>query len=242
MEKCRAMWERERKVEQALRAAESDDSAWAHAMEAKLHEYLSRRLRTTPIEVTGIDCRETFCEITGQGFVPEGDDEFRQALMDVQQQSWSDFSGSSFSQNVEAGKVIYTGEVRRMESYASFRQQRETPEQVACTRLLNRQQQREREALDAQARDHGWADPMEQLLRMHLMTQLKKHPLDELEIVCRTTVCSIKAVGRSSDALLAFQMAMNAVESEPWANLRSGDAGSSGYGDTWTADYTMHRR
>jgi hypothetical protein len=35
---------------------------------------------------------------------------------------------------------------------------------------------------------------------------------------------------------------MMAVESEPWANLRGGDGGSSGYGDMWTADYTMHRR
>jgi len=242
MARCRAMSERARKVEQAIRAAEGDDSAWAHATEAKLHEYLSRRLRTSPIEITGIDCKETFCEITGQGFVPEGDREFQQALTDVRQEPWSDFTGSSFSQSAEAGKVVYTGEVLRRQSYASARhQQRETPEQLACTRLVNRQHQREREALEAQPRDHGWADPMEQLLRTYLAAQLKQHPV-ELDISCRTTFCRVKAKGIANVALLDFQRAMNGMESEPWANLRGGEAASSGYGDSWTADYTMLRQ
>ncbi len=243
MAKCRAMWERQRKVEKVTRAAETDDSAWALAMEAKLHGYLSRRFSTTPIEVTGIDCKETFCEISGHGFVPEDDSEFRQALSDVRQESWSDFTGLSFSQSVEAGKVVYTGEVLRKQSYATARDaQHDSPEQVACTTLMNRQWQRKREALDAQPRDHGWADQMEQLLRTHLMTQLAKHRLEQLDIVCRTTFCRIKAQGKSTDALLTFQLAMNAVPSEPWANLHGGEGGSSGYGDSWTAEYTMLRQ
>jgi hypothetical protein len=238
---CRALWERERKAEQAARAAEAKDSAWAYTTEQKLHEYLSRRFRTSPIEVTRIDCRATFCEITGQSFAPEGANEFSLALQGVQQESWSDFTGSSFSQSVEAGKAVYSGEVRRKQSYATAREQRETPEQSACMTLVGRRNQRERAARDAQPRDTGWADPMEQLLRMHLAAQLTRHPV-ELDITCRTTFCSIKAKGRSNDALLALQKAMMAVESEPWANLRNGEAGSTGNGDSWTADYTLHRR
>jgi hypothetical protein len=239
---CRALWERERKAEQAARAAETKDLAWAYATEQKLHEYLSRRLRTSPIEVTRIDCKATFCEITGQGFVPEGDGEFRLALEAVSRESWSDFTGSSSSQYVQAGKVIYTGEVRRQQSYATaLKQQPASPEEIACMTRVGRQHQREHAIRDAQPKDTGWADQMEQLLRMHLMAQLTKHPPEQLDIHCRTTICLVKAKGRSNDALLALKRAMTAVDSEPWANLRNGQHGSSGY-ESWTAEFTLHRR
>jgi hypothetical protein len=82
---------------------------------------------------------------------------------------------------------------------------------------------------------------MEQLLRMHLAAQLSKHAV-ELDISCKTTFCGIKAKGQSDDALLALQKAMTAIDSEPWANLRNGGGGITGYGDRWTADYMLHRR
>jgi hypothetical protein len=237
---CHALRERQHKAEQAARAAETKDLAWAYATEQKLREYLSRRLRTTPIEVTGIDCRATFCEIKGQGFLPESD-EFRLAVAGVLQESWSDFAWSSDSTTAQAGKVVYSGEVRRTQSYATaFEEQEDSPELVACTTLDGRRHQQERAARDAQPRDLGWADQMEQLLRMHLAAQLSKHVV-ELDISCRTTYCSIKAKGQTNDALLALQRAMTAIDSEPWANLRKGVGGTSGYLDGWTAQYTLHR-
>jgi hypothetical protein len=239
---CRALRERQHKAEQAARAAETKDPAWAYATEQKLREYLSRRLRTTPIEVTGIDCRATFCEIRGQGFLPASD-EFRLAVAGVHQESWSDFTWSSGGfPNVQAGKVVYSGEVRRKQSYATaFEEQEDSPERSACTKLAGRRNQQERAARDAQPRDLGWADQMEQLLRMHLAAQLIKHAV-ELDISCRTTLCRIKAKGQSNDALLALQRTMTTIDSEPWANLRNDAGGITGYGDRWTADYTLHRR
>jgi hypothetical protein len=239
---CRARRERQHKAEQAARAAEAKDLAWASATEQKLREYLSRRLRTTPIEVTEIDCRATFCEIRGEGFLPASD-EFRLAIAGVQQESWSDFTWFADYSTVQAGKVVYIGEVRRKQSYATaFEEQVDSsPELIACMKLAGRRNQQERAARDAQPRDLGWADQMEQLLRMHLAAQLSKHVV-ELDISCRTTFCSIKAKGQSKDALLAMQKAMTAIDSEPWANLRNGLGGTTGYGDHWTADYTMHRR
>jgi hypothetical protein len=238
---CRALGERQHKAEQAARAAETKELAWAYATEQKLREYLSRRLRTTAIEVTGIDCRATFCEISGQGFLPQSD-EFRLAVAGIQQESWSDFTWSSDSTTVQAGKVVYSGEVRRKQSYATaFGEQEDSPELIACTKLAGRRKQQERAARDEEPRDTGWADQMEQLLRMHLAAQLSKHAV-ELDISCRTTFCSIKAKGQSNDALLALQKAMTVIDSEPWANLRNGQGGISGYGDRWTADCMLHRR
>jgi len=241
---CRALWERDHKAEQAARAAETKDLAWAYRTEQKLREFLSRRLRTTPIEVTALDCKATFCEITGQGLLPESD-EFRLAFDGVHQESWSDFTGSSFSHTVQAGKVVYSAEVRRKQSYATALQEQQdrSPEHIACTKLAGREYQQERAARDAQPRDNNWADQMEQLLRMHLAAQLTRHPVEQLDIDCRTTLCMVNAKGRSNDSLLALQRAMKTVDSEPWANLRNGVSGASGDADgSWIAEYTLHRR
>ena len=238
---CRARWARENTAQQVARASETKDAGWAYPTEQKLREYLSRRFKTIPIEVIGIDCRTTFCEIKAQGFVPEGAHEFQTALAEVGKESWNDFTGSSFSQTEEANPV-YTGEVSRRRSYASAYQGHDDPEQVACANLLGRQNQQQRAARDAEPRDTGWADQMEQLLRMHFATQLTKHPLEQLEIICRTSFCQIKAKGKSDAALIALQKTTAALESEPWAILGSGAGGSSGYGDYWTADFTLIRR
>ena len=239
---CRARWRREHTAEQVARASETKDSGWAYATEQKLREYLSGRFKTIPIEVLGIDCRETFCEVKAQSFVPEGAHEFQTALAEVGKESWNDFSGSAFSQTEDASPVVYTGEVRRRRSYADTYQRDDDPELIACANLLGRQTQQARATRDAEPRDTGWADQMEQLLRMHLATQLTQHPVDQLEIICKTSFCQIKAKGKANEALLALQKAMAAVESEPWANMRHGEGGTSGYGDSWTADFTLIRR
>jgi hypothetical protein len=239
---CKAMWERQRTAEQVARAAETRDAAWAYATEQKLHEYLSRRFKTIPIEVTSIDCRATYCEIKAQAFAEEAAHEFTTALSDVGKESWNDFTGSSFSPAEEAGKSIYRGEVRRRQHYGTPFELHDDPRQVACFTLIGRQNQQQRDTRDAEPRDSGWADQMEQLLRMYFTKELSRHPVEQLEIICRTTFCQIKAKGTAQDALLALQKATNGVESEPWANLRSGESGSSGYGDHWTADFTLIRQ
>ena len=108
--------------------------------------------------------------------------------------------------------------------------------------MWEREHRAEQVTRASETKDSGWADQMEQLLRMHFATQLTKHPVEQLEIICRTSFCKIKAMGKSNDALLALQKAMAAVESEPWANLRGGESGTSGYGDSWKADFTLIRR
>jgi hypothetical protein len=238
---CNAMWERQRTAEQVARATETRDAGWAYATEQKLHEYLSKRFKTIPIEVTSIDCWATYCEIKAQGFDAEAAHEFSTALSAVGKESWNDFTGSSFSRSEEAGKSIYRGEVRRKRHYATPFELHDDPRQAACFTLVGRQNQQQRAARDAEPRDSGWAEQMEQLLRMYFTKELSRHPV-ELEIICRTTFCQIKAKGVALEALLALQKATNDLPSEPWANLRSGEGGSSGYGDRWTADFTLIRQ
>lgn len=57
-----------------------------------------------------------------------------------------------------------------------------------------------RRSREAEPRDAGWADPMEQLLRQHIATQMGKHPVGSLDVACRPTLCRIKATGKAMDS------------------------------------------
>jgi hypothetical protein len=83
---------------------------------------------------------------------------------------------------------------------------------------------------------------MELLLRQHVTSGLVKHPVEQLRIDCRTTFCRIKASGTTRESLLAFQQVCRDAAAEPWANLRAGESGNSGYGDSWTSETTLYRR
>jgi hypothetical protein len=240
---CQALSKRGRDREQAARDSELKDPAWAYEMEQKLREYASRRFRTTTIEVIAIDCRTSFCEITAQGFVPESK-EFYDGLQGAGKESWNDFTGTSTSHTEEAGKIRYHGEVSRRQSYRqqNYYSEREQEQVAACIQLGNQQDQRKRATRDAEPRDAGWADPTEQLLRQYLVAQVAKHPVEQLDITCRTTFCQIKASGRGTESYLAFQKAAQEAASEPWSDLRNGGGGGSGYGEGWQQDYMLHRR
>lgn len=235
---CRANWERKTKREQAARDAESKDPAWAYQMEQKLREYMSRRLQLSQVDV--IDCKTTFCEIKAQDFGADGSDEFNAAISAVMQEPWKDFKGNSFSHTEEAGKTIHFARVERKPAKMMNHPPLDK-EQQACWDVTSRQAQQQLDARNAQPRDAGWADPMEQLLRQHIVGQLVKHPLDRLDINCKTTFCQIKASGKTKESQAIFQKVSQEVAAEPWAELRTGEAGSSGYGDSWDADVTLYR-
>jgi hypothetical protein len=243
MAACNAIWEKRRERERAARDAETKDAAWAYATEQKLREWASRRLQAASIELIAVDCKTTYCDLVAQPFEPESANEFGRALQDVQKEPWSDFGGHAMSSSTETGKVTYRGELRRRKSYlTAFEAQGEDEAEVACMQLVNRRYQQERATQDAEARDAAWADRTEQLLRQHIVSRLAKHPLKQLDIDCKATFCRIKADGLTDASISAFQRPAEEAAKEPWANLRVGGGGSSGYGDRWTADITLHRQ
>jgi hypothetical protein len=238
---CDAIAKRQSMRERAARDAERKDLAWASSMEQKLHEYTTRRFRTSQIEVIGIDCKATYCDIRAQSFSPETEIEFDQGITAVRAESWNDFTHVSMSHTEEAGKTLYHAEVRRQHSYADLPEDPDE-ERFACGQLHGRDLQRERAARDAQPRDAGWADPTEQLIRQYLVAHTAKHPVEKLDVSCKTTFCQIKASGRGTESFLALQRAAQQVASEPWSDMRSGEGGTSGYGDKWKQDYILLRR
>jgi hypothetical protein len=238
---CDAAWERKTKREQAARDAESKDPAWAYQMEDKLREYTSQRFQSIPIDVTSIDCKTTFCDVMAQGFTPETAAEFNDAISALARQSRGNFQGMSVWHTEEAGKTLHFAQVKRRQERAAAPEQ-VSAEQLACMKLASLQSEREHAARDAEARDASWADPMEQLLRLHLTAKLAKHPVERLDIACKTTFCEIKASGPMGESHEAFQKVSQELASEPWADLETGGGGSSSDGIRWEGTQTLLRR
>lgn len=238
---CEAHWDRERKGEQAAHDAETKDPAWAYDMEQKLREFAARRLRGTSIELKDVDCKATFCDLLMEVLDPDSANEMNNALEDARKQPWSDFTGTSWAKTSDESNT-YRVELSRKHSYRTPFETGNDPQKLACMRLISDRSLRERAARDAQPRDASWADQLEPLLRQHIMSRTAKHPAEKLEIDCKTTFCRIKASGQTADSQTLFQQASQEVAAEPWANLRAGEVGSSGYGNTWTAETTLYRQ
>lgn len=246
---CRAVFERRRARERAAVDGEPKDPAWAYPMEQKLREHLTQKLRSGRLEVLGIDCKTTFCEIKALLLGPEGSDEYNDAIGDLSDaigdingKPWNDFRGWGNSLSEESGKIFYSARVTRPQFKESPQPSQEAQAEAACMARSIEKQNRERAARDAESKDPSWAEPMEQLLRQYLTTQLAKHPAERIDIDCRTTYCRVTGSGRTSDSSLAFQKFAQAAADEPWANLRNGEGGGSGYGDSWKQEYFLYRR
>jgi hypothetical protein len=246
---CRAVWERRRAREREALEAEPKDAAWAYPMEQKLREYLTQKLQSGRLEVLGIDCKTTFCEIKALVLYPEGSGEFTEAvsdfnaaISDINGKPWNDFRGMGTSASQESGKTFYFGHLTRPKFKEPPQPAQEAQAEAACTARSNEKQKRERAARDAQSKDTSWAEPMEQLLREYLTTQMAKQPVERIDIDCRTTYCRITGSGRTNDAYLAFQKFAQAAADEPWANLRNGEGGGGGDGVTWKQEYFLYRR
>jgi hypothetical protein len=240
---CIALAERRHAREQAILEAEPKDPTWAYSMEQKVREYMTRRLAASQTEVTGIDCKTTFCEIKVQGFAPEARAEFDAAMKAAPQSSWNDFTGMYTSESEESGKWLLYGQLRRKQFDVEIR---DPPEDVraeaACTARAGEKRRRELAARDAEPRDASWAGPTEQLLRQFFTTQLKKHPVEDIDIRCKTTFCQVGAKGRTDDSSVAFQKAAEAAAVEAGSDLRMGEAAITGSVDHWQQNYVLYRR
>jgi hypothetical protein len=240
---CIALAERRQARERAILDAEPKDPIWAYSMEQKVREYMTRRLAASQSEVTGIDCKTTFCEIKAQGFAPEASGEFNAAMQAAPQASWNDFTEVYTSQSEESAKWLLYGQLRRKQFNAETRDPPEdAPAEAACAARAVEARRRELAARDAEPRDASWAGPTEQLLRQFFTKQLKKHPVEHLDISCKTTFCQVTAKGRTDASSVALEKAAQAAAVEAGSELRMCEGGISGYVDHWQQNYVLYRR
>ena len=240
---CDAFWERRRKRAELVHDQEPKDPAWAYSMEQKLSEYTTRQFRTSQIVVTSIDCKTTYCTVTAEGAVPATNQEFDRAINHLRELPWNDFYTMALSRREEGGKMLFGAEVQRKQSSPKTREQLdEERTEAACGALMRRNSERHRAMEVAQPRDVSWAGPTEQLLREYFASQLMEHPVNKLEVTCRTTFCWVKVRGRTDEALAAFHKAAREITAELASDVEF--AGGEGRADVgiWTQEFTFDRR
>lgn len=103
---CDELFRRQRERQQRAFDAEPKDPAWAYAMEQKLREFTSHRFLAAQIEVSEIDCKTTFCEISARSLAPERADEFNKAIDALRKEPWNEFTGGSVTNSDDSGKSV----------------------------------------------------------------------------------------------------------------------------------------
>lgn len=243
---CDELSERMQKRVQLAQDSEPKNPQWAYPMEQKLREFFAQRFQAAQIEVTGIDCRTSFCDIRAQGFAPDTSAAFNDAISAAGLEPWSTFGGNSISHTEESGKTLHFSRMTRPVFNTKRHVDPDEDEQalIACNDLQSKLSERERAAKEAEPRDSSWADPTEQLLRQYLVEQTAKHPIKHIEITCKTSYCEIQATGLTMEAYRAFQKAAQEAASEPWSDLRTGAGGGMTFGEDayWKQTYTVIRR
>jgi hypothetical protein len=246
---CDAIMTRKAERNNAMVAAEPKDPAWAYPMEQKLREFTARRFQSSEINVVAVDCRAYQCDIKAQTFDAEKTaKEFEEGMAALRAEAWSgEFTGGGTSHEEEAGKTFHVAHVTRPRPPEITRMMmRDDPGEARllsdCAALREKQQQRRRDARDAQERDASWADPIEYRLREHMTAQLSKHPVDHLDIDCRKTFCRLQASGRTSESQAAFQKAAEDASKQSWANLWYAEAAGQGENGVWDGSVVLYRR
>jgi hypothetical protein len=242
MKECYANNQRRKQLEQVARDAESKDPVWAGAMEQKLREFTAQRFQLSKIEILGIDCKSTFCELKAQSSTPEAAAQFEEG-MNVLWQPPGDFRAMSASRSAQPEKTLHTVLLKRRTSSATAHED-DDQHDSACSKMVDMRVQRELGALWTQPRDADWAEPMEQSLRQRLAKQLEKNPIENLEIHCKTTVCRITARGTTAVSRAAFIEAADAIIDGRWARkrlrIKAALPGDS-QGGQWTYEFTLVR-
>lgn len=243
---CDLLSERVRKRAQLAQDSEPKNPEWAYPMEQKLREFFARKFQSTQIEVTGIDCRTSFCDIKAQDLASGTGAAFKDAIATVGLEPWSTFGDYSLSHTEESGKTLHFARVIAPVFNTGRHADPDEDEQalIACLDLRNQRNERELAAKEAEPRDTSWADPTEQLLRQYLVEQTAKHPIKQIAITCKTSYCEIQATGRTMDAYRAFEKAAKEAASEPWSDLRTAEGGGMTFGEDayWQQTYTVIRR
>lgn len=240
----------------AARAAEPRDEAWAYSMEQRVRQYLAGRKESGQFELLSVECKSSFCELTAGKIEPDWQAAFERAIGDFPSPDPRTMVGHEFHRHATDAIFHYVlilqwrqySELQRRAQAAAERQTAPTAAQqqadAACEAWRAQRSRQAEEAKAAETKDVGWAGPTEQLVRQYIESQIVKHPLERFEIDCRTTYCSITALGTTTQSQEAFNKAAQEVAEEPWSTFRVTEVGggSTSDGKGWKAHGTYTRR
>jgi hypothetical protein len=99
----------------SVRMKEDKDVAWSPYMEQTLRQFLASHRLIHQFDITGIDCRTTFCNIVAVGFDDSTEPVWAQVVHDTQRQSWSEFGQVGSSTTIREGRPVFETTLHRIE-------------------------------------------------------------------------------------------------------------------------------
>jgi hypothetical protein len=246
-ELCSAEYAVRTQREKAARAAEQKDPAWAYSMEQKLREHIARQPEATQFEIVEIECKTTFCELEARVLTDDSSAAFDNVLQGIAMESLQDPKGFEIAAlGDEYPRINYARVTWNLRAKARNAEQGadrlEQDASALCEAALMLRGQRETKERAAEPKDSSWAYPMEQLLKQYVAEKLRRQPVENLAVDCRTTYCTITASGHTPESREAFRTAATDASREPWSDLWAKGSGGSAVGEAWSEEVSLQRR
>lgn len=213
---CWAAWyARQQEREKTARAAEPKDVNWAYEMEQLLRQFIAANPKARTIQVSGIDCRTSFCEVKAIGH-PKSRTAFLAVIDQARNQPWSTLGNRSLGlTSRDDGQREFHAIIRRTSaSTASSAEDRllssapsvdEEECECATPEWQTRRAVLKMLARAAESKDIYWAYAMEQRLQQLLTSHPQAAIFQVSSIDCRTTFCKIKAIGLTDRSTEVFE-------------------------------------
>lgn len=227
--------------EKAAREAESKDINWAYEMEQLLGQFIAAHPRATTIQVSGIECRTSFCEIKAIGQADSWE-AFIAIVEQTPNEPWSTLSlnkrmSSDFRDDgqmdfhaiIERTSASTTGSAGdHLLSPALSVDEDEC--ECATEEWQARKAEFEAAARAAEPKDANWAYATEQRLQQFIAADPRSTTFEISSMDCRTTFCEIKAIGQTEQSSDDFSdIIYQAVAQERFGLAQEMMSGASRY-------------
>ena len=235
---CAGAWfRRKEELERAAREAEPKDTNWAYDMEQLLEQYIASHPQAAAIQITGIECRTTYCKIEAAAHA-DSPNSFEDVLRQARDEPWSTFGGRRRISSDPAGdgRLVYRAFIYRAPIPADYSPPAtsEIEEACACATPEWRRRKMEHEAAvrAAEPKDLSWAYATEPRLHRYIAADPRAVAFEVSSIDCRTTYCEIKAIGLTDESTDLFRKIIREmVVQEQFEFTQEMQSGASHYDD-----------
>lgn len=210
---CAYAWHKRRAARaQAARESEPKDLNWAYETEQLMTQFMRDNF-DEGFDLTSVACRTSHCEVLATG-PADSFNQIENVVRSAIAEPWSTFSG-----NLSAAMLDTSGSRATVRAYlrraapAGARSRHwplpalapdDQPCDCATREWQQRRQELRDEALAAEGKDGVWAYATQQELAQFIAADPRSVTFEITSIDCRTTYCTVQAIGRVHEAMDAF--------------------------------------
>jgi hypothetical protein len=206
---CELEWIRRKQARlEATQATEAKDAAWAYETEQLLEQFIADDPAAQTIELAGVDCRTTYCEIDAT--VPsDASGAFEAVVARAISEPWNTLSGyrarhSTFRDDGQLDLQVVLERASTGGDAVAEPASSDPSEDDGCACATPQWQERHAMPVTAapphESKDVQWAYATEQQLQRLIAARAQATTLQVSSIDCWTTYCEVKAIGLTDEA------------------------------------------